>query len=180
VKSWNLILATVIIFGAGVITGGLLVDHVIQPHPRTVHRPPVVAVATNRPPVARPVDVFTLRQPQMLTQDFVQKLDDQLQLAPAQRDAIQKIIANGQEQNHTIATNCMAQYHQVLQEVRQRIREQLNPDQLKEFEKLLKQMHPAARRTTSTGTNAVPVLPGVTNTPATNTAPIISTNTPAN
>jgi len=51
-----------------------------------------------------------------------------------------------------------------MQEVRQHIREQLNPDQLKEFEKLLKQMHPPARKTTVT--NVVAALPVATNAPA--------------
>jgi hypothetical protein len=177
VNSWNLILATVVIFGAGVVTGGLLVDHVIQPHAKASHHAPAapapVAVTTNRPPVIRSVDIFNLKQPELLTQEFVQKLDDQLQLTLAQRDAIQKIITGGQDQNHALITNCAAQYHQVLQEVRQHIREQLNPDQLKEFEKLLKQMHPAAHK--ATGTNAIPVLPGATNTPAS-----LSTNAAAN
>ena len=167
-NSWNLILATVIIFGAGVITGGLLVDHVEQPHAKASHHNPGTTVAstvpTNRAPALRPVDIFNLQQPELLTQDFVQKLDDQLQLTAVQRDAIQKIIANGQELNHSLVTNCTAQYHQVLQEVRQHIREQLNPDQLKEFEKLLKQMHPPARR--PAGTNAVPVAAVVTNAAA--------------
>lgn len=173
-NSWNLILATVIIFGAGVITGGLLVDHVEQPRAKSSHHTTGTTVAstapTNRAPTLRPVDIFNLKQPELLTQDFVQKLDDQLQLTALQRDAIQKIIANGQELNHGIVTNCTAQYHQVLQEVRQHIREQLNPDQLKEFEKLLKQMHPPARR--PAGTNAVPVATGLTNAvaPATTNA----------
>ena len=173
-NSWNLILATVVIFGTGVITGGLLVDHVVQPHSKSSHHAstPPAASATNNLPVMRSVDIFNLKQPELLTQDFVQKLDDQLQLTPVQRDAIQKIITTGQAQNHSIATNCTALYHQVLQEVRQHIREQLNPDQLKEFEKLLKQMHPPAHKTT--GTNMVSSLPGSTNAPAG-----LSTNTSA-
>ena len=168
-NSWNLILATVVIFGAGVITGGLLVDHVVQPLAKPSHHTPAAPAAgpasvTNNLPVVRSVDLLNLKQPELLTQDFVQKLDDRLQLTLVQRDAIQKIITTGQEQNHSIITNCSAQYHQVLQEVRQHIREQLNPDQLKEFEKLLKQMHPPARK--PAGTNAVAALSGFTNAPA--------------
>ena len=175
-NSWNLILATVVIFGAGVITGGMLVDHSIQPPAKSSQPPPVVPVVTpagtpsvtNNPPVARSVvrsvDLLNLKQPEMFTHDFVQKLDDRLQLTPVQRDAIQKIMAAGQEQIHGIVTNCTGQYHQEMQEVRQHIREQLNPDQLKEFEKLLKQMHPPARKTTVT--NVVAALPVATNAPA--------------
>jgi hypothetical protein len=170
VNPWNLILATVVIFGAGVITGGLLVDHVNHAHNRAGHRPPpVVVVATNHPPVEKTVELPKPRPPEILSQQFVQHLDDLLQLTPAQHEAIQKIIAEGQEQNHVISTNCSAQYRQVLQDVRQHIREQLNPDQRKQFEEMLKQMHPAAHK--PAGTNAVPVLP-----PATNDAVGRSTN----
>ncbi len=179
-NAWNLILATVVIFGTGVITGGLLVDHVEQPHAKASHHAapvgvPVAAPAsTNRPPVPRSTDLFNLHQPEILSQDFVQKLDDQLQFAPAQRDAIHKIIADGQCQNQALWTNWVGQSKQVLGEIRQHIREQLNPDQRKQFETILKQMHPAGHRTSSTGTNAM-AMPAT----ATNAVAPVATNVPA-
>ena len=167
---WKLILATVVIFGAGIVMGGLLVNYVIHSAPKPAHHAQTVpsAATTNRPP-ADHVDLAKVRQPELLSQQFVQRLDDVLQLTPPQRDAIQKIICTGQEQNHAIWTNCAAQSRQVMQEVRQQIRAQLNPDQLNQFEKLLKQAHPGARHP---GTNAAPMLPPATNAPALSTTNI--------
>ena len=166
-NSWNLILATVVIFGMGVITGGLLVEHAIQPRGKLSHHAPGLPspTATNRPPVPRAAEGYNPRQPQILSQDFVQKLDDQLVFSPAQREAIHKILACGQDQNHALWTNWTAQSRQVLSEVRQRIREQLNPEQRKQFEKILKQMHPSNHHPVVPATNDIPVLPAVTNAP---------------
>ena len=37
-NSWKVILAAVVIFGAGVLTGGLLVNYVEPSHPRDIQR----------------------------------------------------------------------------------------------------------------------------------------------
>lgn len=175
---WKLILATVVIFGAGVIMGGLLVNYAVHYHTKGDRHPAVSGSTTNHPSGPRPiVDVLGIRQPEILSQRFVQSLDEELQLTQPQRDAIHKIIACGQEQNRVIWTNCAAQSRQVLQEVRQNIREQLDPVQIKQFEKLLKQMsqmrspskHPA-------GTNSVPPVTISTNAPAPAGANVTATN----
>jgi hypothetical protein len=93
---------------------------------------------------------------------FVQQLDDALQLTPEQREKIERIIADGQEQNHEIWTNVAPKMRAVIQDVTQRIRAELTPDQLKPFEELLK--HPT--RKPSSGTNAPAVLSSPTNLPA--------------
>ena len=100
----------------------------------------------------------------MFSKQFVQQLDDALQLTPEQRDKIKKIIADGQERNHAIWTNNSAQMRKVMQEVRQQIREQLTPDQRKQFEDLMKR----PPRQPSSGTNAPPanlLLSPATNAP---------------
>jgi hypothetical protein len=141
VNFWKVILATVVIFGAGVFTGGLLVNQVQQPHPRNNHRP-----STNgesRESQSRTNNLANLsrppRTPDILGTNFVQQLDDALQLAPDQLASIQKIIADGQERNHAIWTNNSAQMREVIQDVRHRVRETLTADQQKQFEDLMKQ-----------------------------------------
>ena len=172
-NAWRLILATVIIFGSGVVLGVVL-DYSTHSHAKAAHRPAMASSTTNRPPVVRPiVEVLNLHQPEILSQEFMQKLDDQLEFSPAQRETINKILTDGQDQNHAIWTNCAAQTRQVLQEVRQHVREQLNPDQIKQFEKLLKEMHTPPRK--ATGTNSMPKLPAHTNAP-----PMVSTNLAGN
>jgi len=150
VNSWKVILATVIIFGAGVVTGGLLVSYVMHPkvHP----------LFTNSDDHAQAGGHESLhpRPPEMWSKEFVQKLDDALKLTPEQRDVIEKIIADGQEKNHEIWTNITPQIRKVMQDARQQIREQLTPDQRRKFEELLKQFRQQHR---PPPTNAPPMIP---------------------
>ena len=95
--------------------------------------------------------------------NFVQQLDDKLQLTTDQRASIQKIIADGQERNRSIWTNNSAQMRVVMQDVRHHVRETLNADQQKQFEELMKR---APRRQGSTNgpagsalTNSLPAAP---------------------
>lgn len=122
-NSWKVILATIVIFGTGVVTGGLLVNHVA--HPRFFRPPP--EISNGREPLngrepPRP------RSPEALSKQFLQQLDERLQLTPEQHDKIAKILAHGQEQ-----------MKQVMQDSRRQIREQLTPEQLKKFETMLKE-----------------------------------------
>jgi len=156
VNYWKVILATVVIFGAGVFTGGLMVDSVQYSHPRNNFRRPA-ANGEARPSFeerelpARTNNLASLsrppRPPEILSDNFVQQLDDKLRLATDQRAAIQKIIADGQERNRSIWTNNSAQIRAVVQDVRHRVREALNADQQKQFEDLMKR---APRRQGST------------------------------
>ena len=167
---WKVILATVVIFGAGVFTGGLLVNQVQQPHPKSNHRPPANGEA--RETQIRTNNLASLprpRTPDILGTNFVQQLDNALQLTPDQRASIEKIIADGQERNHSIWTNNSAQMREVIQDVRHRVRETLTADQQKQFEVLMKRV---PRRQNSTNAPASLSL--------TNAALAATTNAPAN
>jgi hypothetical protein len=178
VNYWKVILATVVIFGTGVFTGGLLVNSVQHSHPKNKNRPAAANVETHPPAEPRESTARTNnpanllrppRPPEILDEKFVQQLDDKLQLTSDQRVAIQKIIADGQERNHSIWTNSSAEMRAVVQDVRHRVRETLNAEQQKQFEELMKR---------------VPRRQGSTNAPAslslTNSAVIEPTNTAAN
>lgn len=143
---WKIILATVVIFGAGVMTGGLLVNYVERGHP-----------GDHRPPAGNHDSDLPMPHSGMLNKSFAQQLDDALHLTPEQRKAIEKIIADGQQRNHDLWKLASPQFRAVMQDTHQKIREQLNPDQRKQFEKLLKQFHPPRRPPNST--NAPPDLP---------------------
>ena len=154
---WKVILATVVIFGAGVVTGGLLVNYVNHSHTPAAHRAVVAPAPHPQPTNAAPrlADLPKLRPPEMLFNDgFIKQLDSVLQLEPEQLDTIKKIIADGQEQNHAIWTNNAAQMRKVMQDARRQIREQLTPEQQKQFEDLLKQFR--APRRPQNSTNAPP------------------------
>ncbi len=148
-NSWKVILATIVIFGAGVITGGLLVNNVKQPF---------------RAP--RPVlyDVPVAFRPEILSRQFVERLNHELNLSKQQSNQIQKIIAQGQESTRQLWKGVAPQFQIVWRDTRLQIRDVLTQEQKKQFEMLMKQQrqlrHPPA-------TNAPPSLPSsATNVPA--------------
>ena len=163
-NSWRIILATVVIFGSGVVTGGLLVNYVERAYPRPPH-------GVNRNNPAKPGGVeLPVPRPQLLNQQFVKQLDEKLNLTPEQRGKIEEIITEGQERNRDLWKQIAPQLRSVNQDVRQRIRAVLMPEQRKQFEELMKQLGP---RRPPAFTNAPAV------SPPTNTLPESATNAPA-
>jgi hypothetical protein len=153
-NSWKIILATVVIFGAGVLTGGLLVDHIDHSRPQAFHHPPGdFNNGENHNP--RPPDFSMSHFAQRMNQQFVQRLDAVLQLTPEQHEKIMKILAEGQERNRQIWTNVAPKMFAVMQDVNRKIRAELTPDQQKRFEELIKQFAPRH----PPGTNAPPFSP---------------------
>ena len=152
-NNWKVILATVVIFGAGVLTGGLLVNHVQPVRPKPPHNKPTA------PPEGRPASSNSTghasenprpRPPEILSKQFLQRLNEELRLSAEQHEAIQKIIAERQNQ-----------MRRVVQDARLEIREALTPEQQKQFEELVKRPF----RRPIFGTNATVVLPAITNAP---------------
>ena len=133
-NNWKVIFATVVIFGAGVITGGVLVDYVQHCPSKTVCKEPVKKPAVQ--PAAAATNVAVLpaveserppRLPEVLSKQFLLKLDEGVHLTVAQREAAQKIIAESQ--------NLM---RKTLQDARLEIRELLTTEQRKQFDELMK------------------------------------------
>ena len=162
-NNWKVIFATVIIFGAGVITGGLLVNYVhlsehrggshkttAQPQPGT--NTAVQTTGTN------PVSA-TIRLSEGLNKSFLAKLDTALALTPEQHKCIDKIIGAGQEP-----------MRKVLVEVSHNIREQLTPDQRKKYDDLLKPFRPSGSHHATPATNQ-PSVTVPTNAPSEKTSP---------
>ncbi len=149
----KVIFATVVIFGAGVITGGLLVNYVHNSRPKAFHKPAVDV----RPPltnaVARVPEAPKLKAPEILNRQFLQRLNEELHLTPEQHEAILKIINEGQNQ-----------VHKVIQDSRLEIREVLTPEQRRSFDDLVKRPFHKPAFTT----NAPALLLPVTNSPPTN------------
>jgi hypothetical protein len=154
VNNWKIIptivLATVLIFGAGVFTGGLLVNQIHKTHAKAEHKPasPTAEIhppATNPPAATQPAgtnDLSKVRPPEILNKRFLQQLDAELALKPAQRDAVQKIIDDGQNQ-----------IRKAVQDARLEIRDVLTPEQQCQFDALMK--HPFHKPIFSTNAPAV-------------------------
>jgi hypothetical protein len=124
VNSWKVILATMVIFGAGVVTGGLLVRHserIRAPRPKLG---PVV----NRP--GQPLSAGVMRL------DFLRRAGRELDLTPDQRERLDKIIRESQERTRKV----MAPYlREEVQRTKEEFREVLTPEQRPRFDQLLKQ-----------------------------------------
>jgi hypothetical protein len=159
VNNWKVIFATVVIFGAGVITGGLLVNHVQHSHSRSFHKlaAPLEANLPTTNQTARSADAPKAHLPEILSKQFLQRLDAELHFTPEQHEAIQKIISESQ-----------SQMRKVIQDSRLQIRELLTPEQQVQFDELIKR----PPHKPPFNTNAPSAVAPDTNAPATNAPPI--------
>ena len=161
---WKVIFATAVIFGAGVFTGGLLVNMVRQTpsHSGAAHHPSGPApnpgngatngsnnANSNTPP----------RLPEVFSKPFLPKLDDQLHLSSEQYTNIEKIIVNAQ-----------AATRKVMQDTRAAIRAELTPEQKAIYDQLMKRPGSAGKRISAT-TNALENLMWTNPNPPTVVAP---------
>ena len=94
-NSWKVILATVVIFGTGVLTGGLLVHHIEHLDSSDSPRLTVSENHVLQPASFRDIPRVPTRPPEILSKEFVKRLDQALELSPEKREAIAKIIADG-------------------------------------------------------------------------------------
>ena len=152
----TIVLATVLIFGAGVGTGGVLVNYVKQNRPRMAAKHPAPTPPSNTAPTNSPVGTSRggPNPPPILSREFkfLQQLEGELELTKDQHEAIQKIITDNQNL-----------VHKVVQDARLEIREALTPGQRQQFDELVKRPF----RRPFLMTNAPPVVPEAvsTNTP---------------
>src|SRR4051812_4691261 len=123
VKIWKVILATLVIFGAGVITGGLLVNHVVK-----------IKKTANKP--APPLQALTPWQQR--SRDLLHRMERELDLTPEQRQHVEKIIMESQERTRSLWKPIAPQMNREMVRVREEMREELTPEQRKRFDELLK------------------------------------------
>jgi len=145
VNAWKVILATIVIFGAGVITGGLLVSHADRAKERRIRRLTGPGLPSWHPqrkdvfqPGARGLQPTLDRQ----RMDFVLSVHQELKLTAEQRERIEKIVREGQEKTKALWEKVTPQLRKELQDVRDGIRAELTPKQRARFEELLKQRPP--------------------------------------
>jgi hypothetical protein len=151
VNAWKVICATLVIFGTGVLTGGLLVSY----SDRALHHParrPVVAgnprgSAVSPAPGATRENKLPPPLPAPLKKDFIDRLDHELKLSQEQRRHIEKIITDGQECTKKIWQQVEPDMHKTLVETRAKIRAELTAGQQARFEELLRQRFRNPQRT---------------------------------
>ena len=138
-------LATLVIFGAGVMTGGLLVRSRAEPWSKNAAASP-----TSPPPLAA-APLFPARF-NALSQSAEQLGD----LTPAQRTRIRHILRDGRERMADFFLIFEPDIQQVFRKMREDVRAELTPDQQRRLEDLLKQRPRRAQNWTGAGTEGPP------------------------
>jgi Spy/CpxP family protein refolding chaperone len=125
VSPWKVILATMVIFGCGVVTGGLLMKSGLKP----MHPTPAPAhIASNEQPP--PLNQF--QRP-----EFLRRMEKQLDLTPDEYEQISRIMKDSQERTRPLWVRIAPQLRDEIKRVRQEIRKVLNPKQQVAFDELL-------------------------------------------
>jgi len=151
VNNWKVILATMVIFGTGVITGGLLVRNSDRMLVRHLRQQPTTARPT-------PTGYTSTRL------DFLRRAERELQLTTEQRDRTEKILHDGQERLKAAMEPVAGNIREELTRTREEFQAVLTPEQKAKFDELLKQQQrprdarrPGGKdRDPRGGTNSVP------------------------
>jgi len=119
-----------VIFGAGVVTGGLLVRQAIwgrpfrAPHANQATRPAAVSAGNMRI-------------------DFLRRAERELDLTTGQREEIDRILSASQERTKKIMEPVAPRLKELMQETKEQVRAVLTPEQQKRFDEMAKaQQHP--------------------------------------
>ncbi|MBI3853425.1 MAG: hypothetical protein HY298_24525 [Verrucomicrobia bacterium] len=135
-NTWKVILATMVIFGTGVITGGLVVRQSGN------IRPPHFSQFAGEPRPLPPLPDAEIPPGHLQRFEFINRVQRELNLRPDQRARIERIISEGQVRTKEMWEPVAKQMRQEMQQVRERIRAELTPEQRLRFEELLKQRPP--------------------------------------
>lgn len=132
-NTWKAILAALVIFGAGFMTGNILNRITEIPGASA----PAGSARTSRPPQQN-LPLEQLRKVELMRQ--VQK---DLDLTPDQHAKIDKIIGDSQDRIRDLWDQVAPDIHDEYEDVKKKLSEQLTPDQKKRFDDLMRQqLHP--------------------------------------
>jgi Spy/CpxP family protein refolding chaperone len=135
VNTWKVIFATMVIFGAGVVTGALLVKHSGRAQP--VH-------ATRTGLGVRP---FQTNSPGGMRTEFLRRAERELDLNPQQRERIDNIIVASQDRSRKLMEPVSPLLREELKRTKEEFRAVLSPEQQTRFDEMLKQeKHPRDQR----------------------------------
>jgi hypothetical protein len=126
VNNWKVILATMVIFATGVITGGLLVRNSNRMLVRQLHSQSAVPrVVTSGASNTR--------------LEFLRRAERDLRLTPEQRERTEKILREGQERIKTLTEPVSGKIREELARTRLEFQQVLTPKQSAKFAEMLKQ-----------------------------------------
>ena len=125
-NAWKPILAAIVIFGAGVGTGALVVRRAAPLPPPLPQKGSSSAQSTG---AAAPRD---------LRLEFLRRAQRELDLTPDQRERVDKIIKESQERTRKLMEPVAPQLHTELQTTKEQFLAVLTPEQKIRFERLVK------------------------------------------
>jgi Spy/CpxP family protein refolding chaperone len=125
VNTWKVILATMVIFGTGALTGGLLVKQAQTPTQKSSR-------SNNS---GKPV---TGQSNGGNRHELLKRVERELDLGPDQRERVDKIIAASQERTRKLMEPVLPQMKQEMQATKEEIRAVLTPAQAAHFDELMK------------------------------------------
>jgi len=124
VNTWKVILATIVIFGAGVVTGGLAVRHSQQTKTEAPHR----NLASGRP-------AYSAGGVRL---EFLRRAQRELDLDRQQRERIDKILKESQERTQDIMEPVAADLREEVERTKAEFLKVLSPEQQRRFDELIK------------------------------------------
>jgi hypothetical protein len=128
-----------VIFGTGVVTGGLLVRHVERGAGR---HPP------RQGGIARPAQPLS---PGGMRIEFLRRMEQELNLTPEQREPIERTLKNGQERMKEIMEIVEPRRREELKRTVEEFRAVLTPEQRQRFDAMVKQQQQRAREQRKAG-----------------------------
>jgi hypothetical protein len=121
VNPWKVILATLVIFVAGLITGGVAVKKwPLRPAPRP----------------AWPAREMNMALPAWVREDFVRRMTVELNLTSQQTERIMKTVRESQERIRELYSLIGPEMREELDYVRESIRADLTPEQAGRFDEI--------------------------------------------
>jgi hypothetical protein len=153
VSPWKVILATMVIFGCGVVTGTLLMKTVV--HSDLPATDLVLRAGTKDNP-SSPLQIQRV--------EFLHRMERQLKLSAGQREHIAKIMRASQDRTQPIWDLIAPQMRKEVKRVQEEIDQELDPEQQKKFAELLK---PRSHKSDAAPGQAAPAFasPSRTNSP---------------
>jgi Spy/CpxP family protein refolding chaperone len=127
VNTWKVILATIVIFVAGAVTGSLLV------------RNATLSKASQPAPAQTPPRPFVPSPPGLVRVEFLRRAERELRLTRDQREQIDKLISASQERTRKLMEPVQPKIREELQQTKDQFVAVLTPEQRVRFEELLKQ-----------------------------------------
>jgi len=131
VKVWKVILVTLVIFGAGVVAGGVLATR-----SQSASTEEITSKRSNQPPQQG------MKPERALRMDFVDRLKKELHLTAEQLSQVEGIVQESQKRTREIWEECSPQMRAEFKATKEKINAVLNEEQRELFREMMMKHRP--------------------------------------